>query len=222
MKSGEVQPRDDVMTGGDDDHRERPRHPEREHHLLQPGRQLRTGGFAPVAGTNGRYKRRAYACICCWMGKSARDPERVAHGRKAIEVDTASVGFKIAIAISKSAGPAPSSGRAAVRPHRVGRRALPSASGERGPPRACRRRTPGGQPRPAAGVPSGARLCAGPEAADRSLSPPELIRRQYLLDDFREELHHSNGCRSRLSTRAAEQGRRDALQLQTNTPRKAR
>ena len=83
-------------AGGDDDHRERAGHPQRQHHFHQPGRQLRSGRPAPARGRVGRYKHRAYAYLLLDSDRTVTP--NAARRLKAIEEFTElGAGFKIAL-----------------------------------------------------------------------------------------------------------------------------
>ena len=160
--------------GGDDDHRERPGHSQRQHDLHQPGGQLRPGRPAPVARPGGPVQAPGLRLPAAGRRTQAITP----HGGAAAQGDRGvhRAGRRLQ---DRHARPGDSRRRqhprhAAERPHRRGRlRAVLPAAGKRRAqaeePAAAD--AAGGDARPALAGLSAARLRAGPEAAHRGLSP---------------------------------------------------
>ena len=183
----DVRPPGGRHPGGDDDHRERPGHPQREHDLHRRGRQLRPGRPAPAP----RPRRPAQAPGVRLPARStATQADHAERGRSGSRRSRSSPSWGPAsrspCATWRSAAPATSSareqsGHIAAVGYELYCQLLENAVRQlkHQPPRDAAR----GERRSAvAGVPA-ARLRAGPEAADRGLPPagaaarPEEARR---------------------------------------------
>ena len=106
-----LRPAGERHPGGHHHHRERPGHSQREHHLHQPGRQLRAGRPAPAPRPGRAATSTGPTPTCCSTRTGRSRPRRPGVSRRSRSSPSWGPASRSPCATWKSAGPATSSGR---------------------------------------------------------------------------------------------------------------